>query len=186
MINLLATNKKNEIRAARNNVLLMRYIWMLILAIVFILSVLYVSYNVLAQTKANNDILIESNDTKAGVYSTTKAQVDSLSSSLSETKTILDQEILYSKVLVKLGQQMPPGTIIDTLTLNQAAFAGTPVSVKVYAKTSNDVVTLRSQFQSSPLFSSVNFQSVVENGGGIEGYPVSIDMTLTLNKAAAR
>lgn len=185
MINLLPNDKKAEIRAARTNVILLRYSGILLLAVGFILGSMYVSKTVLSFTEANSKEVIASNDIKADVYSDTKAQVDALSASLAETKTILDQEILYSKVLVNLGQLMPPGTIFDTLILNTASFAGTPISTKAYAKTSADVLTLRERFESSPMLSGVNFQTISETGG-IEGYPVSVEMTFSLTKAAAQ
>lgn len=183
MINLLPAEKKAQIRAARTNVLLLRYSAILLLAIVFILGALYVSRTVLSFTEENSKEVIASNDLKADVYSGTKAQVDALSASLAETKTLLDQEVLYSKVFISIGQLMPPGTVFDKLVLDSSSFAGTPVSTKAYAKTSADVLALREKFESSSMFSGVSFQTIVESGSGIEDYPVSVDMTFTLNKA---
>ncbi|MFZ1301676.1 MAG: PilN domain-containing protein [Candidatus Microsaccharimonas sp.] len=185
MINLLPTDKKAEIRAARTNVILVRYIVILIMALVFILGAMYVSYTVLGLTKKSAEDTIASNNIEADVYSSTKAQVTALSTSLAETRVILDQEIRYSKVFVNIGQLMPPGTVFEKLSLDDNAFNGTPINTKVYAKTSADVIALRQNFQSSPMFTGVNFQTVVETGGGIEGYPVSVELTLTLNRAAA-
>lgn len=184
MINLLPGEKKAEIRAARTNVLLIRYSTILLFAIIFILGAMYVSYTILGFTKTKSEEIIASNDLKAGVYSNTKAQVDTLSTSLAETKLLLDGEILYSKVFVNIGQLMPPGTVLEKLTLDTNSFAGTPISTKAYAKTSNDVLALRKSFESSPIFTGVNFQTIVESGSGIEGYPVSVDMSFTLTKAA--
>ena len=110
MINLMPDDAKKEIRAARVSVILLRYIVVVLLAFVFLVLLLAGSYLVLTQTKNSAKTLIEANSTKAEVYSSTKAQVDTLSSSLIETKSILDQEILYSNVLINIGQQMPAGT----------------------------------------------------------------------------
>jgi hypothetical protein len=186
MINLLPSDKKAEIRAARTNVALVRYITIILLALAFILGALYVTYTVLALTKSSSEEVIASNDLKAGVYSSTAAQVETLSSSLSQTKALLDQEILYSKVFVNIAQLMPPGTVFGKLALDSNSFNGVPTTTKVYAKTSADAVTLRQHFEQSPMFSGVNFQTIVESGSGIDGYPVSVDMTFTLNKAAAK
>jgi len=184
MINLLPSTKKAEIRAARTNVILVRYIVILLFGLAFILGALYVAYTVIGFTKTNAEKVIASNDLKAGVYSSTKTQVDALSSRLSETKTLLDQEVRYSKVFVNIGQLMPPNTVFEKLTLDTNSFNGAPTTTKVYAKTSADAVALRERFESSPMFSGVSFQTIVESGSGIEGYPVSVDMTFTLNKEA--
>jgi len=186
MINLLPDNVKKEIRSARVNVILIRYIIVIILAFAFLVLLLAGSYVVLTQTKMSAQQTIDSNGTKAAVFSSTKAQVDALSSSLGETKTILDQEVLYSNVLMNIGQQMPAGTVIDKITLDATSFTGTPITLKAYAKTTDDAVALRSKFQSSPIFTNVNFESVSDSAGGISGYPVSVSMTLTITKAAAQ
>ena len=186
MINLMPDDAKTEIRAARVSVILLRYIVVVLLAFVFLVLLLAGSYLVLTQTKDSAKTLIEANSTKAEVYSSTKAQVDTLSSSLIETKSILDQEILYSNVLINIGQQMPAGTVLNKITLDASSFTGTPLTLKAYAKTTNAAVALREKFQSSPIFTNVNFQSISDTSGGITGYPVSVSMTLTISKAATK
>jgi Tfp pilus assembly protein PilN len=185
MINLMPDDAKKEIRSARVNVILMRYIVVILFAFGFLVLLLAGSYIVLTQTKNSAQQLIDANGTKAQVYSNTKAQVDALSSSLSQAKTILNQEILYSNVLTNIGKQMPAGTVLDSINLNAASFSGTPVTLKAYAKTTDAAVALRGKFQSSPIFTNVNFESVTDSAG-IDGYPVSVSMTLTVTKAAAR
>lgn len=185
MINLMPDTEKKEIRAARANVILARYIVIILMAFAFLLLLLAGSYVVLTQTKDSATKLMDANSNKAAVYSATKAQVDSLSASLTQTKTILNQEVLYSNVLINIGQQMPAGTVLDKIALNSASFTGTPVSLKAYAKTTNDAVALREKFQSTPIFTNVNFSSVSDSAG-IPGYPVSVTMTLVVTKAATR
>lgn len=185
MINLMPDADKKEIRAARANVILARYIMIILMAFVFLLLLLAGSYVVLTQTKDSATRLMDANSSKAAVYSATKAQVDSLSASLTQTKTILNQEVLYSNVLMNIGQQMPAGTVLDKITLNSASFTGTPVTLKAYAKTTNDAVALREKFQSTPIFTNVNFSSVSDSAG-IPGYPVSVTMTLVVTKVATR
>lgn len=186
MINLMPADLKKELRAARTNVILMRYIIVVCASAAFLAFVLWGAFFLLTQIQSSAKQLIEANDTKAAVYSETKTQVDSLSASLGEAKGILDREILYSNVLVNIAQQMPAGTVMDKITLDATSFSGTPLTLKVYAKTSADAVTLRDRFQNSSFFSNVSFQSVSDTNGGIEGYPVSATLTLTLNRSISQ
>jgi len=186
MINLLPIDKKAEIRAARTNLILVRYIVILLLATAFVLGSMYVTYRVLGITKTNSEVTIASNDLRADVYSSTKSQVDALSASLAETKVLLDQEVRYSKVFVNIARLMPANTVFGKLSLNDSSFNGAPTVTKVYAKTSADAVTLRQNFEKSPMFSGVSFQTIVESGNGIDGYPVSVDITFTLTKAVTQ
>ena len=177
---------KVELRAARTNIVLIRYIFVIFLACLFLGFALFGSVVLLNRTAASSQQLIDANDTKAEVYSSTKAQVDALSSSLTEAKNILDQEVLYSNVLMNIAQQMPAGTIIDKITLNADSFGATPLTLKVYAKTTDDAVNLRERFQNSPSFSNVSFQTISDTSEGIDGYPISATMTLTLNKVSTQ
>ncbi|MDB5162132.1 MAG: Fimbrial assembly family protein [Candidatus Saccharibacteria bacterium] len=184
MINLMPDGDKRELRAARTNVLLIRYITVIFLAAAFLGLILFGSIYLLDQTRLSSQNLIDANSTKASVFNETKAQVDALSGQLTETKNILDQEVLYSKVLTNIAQTMPAGTILDKLTLDSASLLNnTPTSLKIYAKKTDDAVKLQNNFQSSPFFANVTFQDLTDNGGAADSYPVSATMTLTLTKA---
>jgi len=181
MINLLSDARKDAIRAARVNVFLIRYIAILILAFVFIMSALYVSYTVLGTTIKSADELIASNDVKAGVYSETSEQVAVLSAKLDETKGILNREVRFSRVLVNVGQLVPKGAILGNLTLSSESFNGDPVKIKAFAKSTTEAGLLQTQFQNSPLFSNVTLNST-ETKNEIDGYPVTIGMSVVFNR----
>ncbi|MGV9001466.1 MAG: hypothetical protein ACOH18_00710 [Candidatus Saccharimonadaceae bacterium] len=183
MINLLSNDIKDEYKAARVNVILMRYIGIITLAFLFIGAALYVSYSVLTGTMASATNIIETNDVKADIYSTTSQEVNALSAKLNETKATLNQEVRYSKVLVKLGQLMPKGTVLGDLTLNTASFAGQPVEVKAYAKSTNEAALLQTNFQSAPLFISHVEIKGTETNQEVDGYPVTISMSIVLNRS---
>lgn len=185
MINLLPDDQKKELRSARMNTTLSRYIFVLLGSGLFLALISWGAFFLLDQIKSSNEQLIEANDTKAAVYSDTKAQIDTLSASLGEAKSILDQEILYSKVLVNIAQQMPANTVLDKVTLDDNAFNGAPITLKAYGKTNDDIVELRNRFQSSSHFTNVNFQTVSETDG-IDGYPVSVTLSLTFNRSIAQ
>lgn len=185
MINLLADEYKDDIRAARVNVILVRYIAILLMAFVFLMAVLYVSYTVLQNTKKSAEAIISTNDIKADVYSETRGQVQALSSKLAETKATLDQDVSYAKVFTILGQLMPSGSVLDSLDLNETSFNGTPVPLKIYAKTNEDAVLVRQKLQTSKLFSQVNLQST-DATKGITDYPVALSLTVVFNKAGVK
>lgn len=182
MINLLADERKDALKAARVNVFLVRYITILIFSFLFMGGALYVSYTVLESTMTSTESLIASNDVKAGAYSETSQQVEALSAKLNETKVMLNGEIRYSQALVQIGQLMPAGTILGDLTLTTQSFNGQPVEMKAYAKSTTEAGQLQTQFQGSPLFSKVTLNGT-ETKQEIDGYPVSITMSVVFNRA---
>jgi len=181
MINLLSDERKDDIRAARANVIILRYMAIILLALIFISGALYVSYSLLQVTMKSNKEIIASNDVKADIYSETRQEVDTLSAKLNDAKTILNQEVRYSQVLVQIGQLMPAGTVLDEMTLTTASFNGAPVELTAYAKSTTEVSALQSQFQSSPLFSQVTLKGT-DTSNGITGYPVKISLTVIMNR----
>ena len=184
MINLLADDRKDQIRAARTNVIMVRYIVIITLAIVFLLGSLYVSYTILQNTKANADAIIQTNDTKADVYSDTKAQVDTLGVKLNDSRAILDHEVHYSKVLTRLGQAMPVDATLDSLTLSTENFNGTPFDLIVYVKTNDAAAGVRDSFQNSGLFSQVDLKGT-DAANGIPGYPIAVTLSVSFNPAGS-
>lgn len=183
MINLLSEERKGEIRAARTNVILSRYIIILILATVFIIGVLSVSYTLLLQTKSSADARVESNTSRVSVYSDTQKEIDTLSSKLSDAKNILNQEIRYSSVLTSIGKLMPAGTLLDSLELNETRLSGTTaVDLTAYAKTNESAAVIQQRLQNSPLFTQVSLKGT-DTENGIENYPVKINLTVVFNRS---
>lgn len=181
MINLLADARKTNIVAARANTIITRYIAIILLAFAFMFGALYVSHSLLQDTMQSATALIDANDNKAAVYNDTEQQVQALSGQLSEAKGILNQEIRYSQVLVKIGQLMPEGTVLADLSLSTSAFSGGATQLKAYARSATEASALQTQLQSSPLFSQVSLQGT-DSSGGIAGYPVVVNLTVGLNR----
>ncbi len=180
----MPTESKRQIKAARANTILLRYTIILLIAAVFAHGVLVGSYFLLTQTKDSQQKLIDANDTKAKAYDDTKSEIDGLSATLSGAKTTLDQQVLYSKVLTNVGASLPTGTVIEKLDLSEQSFTA-PMTLKVFATTNEAAVTLRQQLSSSAYFTNVNLDSISESGG-VDGYPISATLTLTLNRTIAQ
>lgn len=183
MINLLPDNTKMQLKAARANVILLRYMIIMIFAAAFIVLIFAGSYFLLTLSKTSSEQLIAANDTKAQQFSSTQAEMASLSDNLAGAKNVLDQQVSYSSFLRLLGQVMPSGTVIDSITLNDSTWGGSPVELKIYAISTAATVSLREQFQRNPTFSNVNIDSISE-ADGISGYPVSATLSLNVNRTA--
>ena len=179
-------NAKKQLKAARTNVLLVRYMLVLFFAALFLLMILFGAYYLLDQTRTSAQQLIDANESKAEVFSATQSQVNNLSESLSVVTSIVNQEIRYSNVLVNLAQQMPAGTVFKSINFDSTSFSGTPVTLTVYARTTDAAVALQDRFQTSPYFSAVNFQEISDGDTTIDGYPVTATMSLIYNRSLAQ
>lgn len=186
MINLLPSTDKRQIRAARWNVNLRRYLIILIFAILFLSAISVGVYVILMDTKANAESLANSHKATVTANVSTEAEASAFKANLASAKSILDQQVPYTKIITGVAQALPSGVIIDNLTLS-AATLGTATTLQAHAKTDTAALAILPNFQKSPLFSNVSVQSLSQDKSGtVSNYPWSVTIGLTINKGAAQ
>lgn len=181
MINLLPAEYKQQIRAARTNVLLRRYLILSFIAAGFLAVALAGAYFVMVTAKDSAAATLTANQQKASSFSAVEQQADSFRSDLSTAKTILDNQIYYSKAILAIAHALPPNIILGNLDLDVSTF-GTPVSLSAKAKSYNDALTLKDTLQASNVFSNVRLESVSSGSGDTKGYPIDIKINVTIKK----
>jgi len=184
MINLLPTEDKRQIRAARVNIVLFRYVIIIVASFLFLMLALGASYVILRGVKQSADTVLSTTSGQSQQNAQVVAQVQSLQSQVAQAKSSLSNQISYSKVLTNLASVLPSGVIVQTLTLTSTSF-GTPTTVSFLAKTNAEATKLQSQLQSSPYFSGVSLQSINTNNAN-PSYPVAATMTLAFNRSIAQ
>ncbi len=183
MINLLPDDAKTEIRAARTNVILVKYIAILGIGLIFLGSVFLGAYFVLLSTKASAQATIDENASKSTAYNSVKLAASSLTASLASAKSILDKEVDYTRILTSIAQAMPPGVVLDSLSLSPTTL-GVPMTLQAFAKTTEAALALKTNFQKSTLFSNVTLISITDSPSGQTGaYPKTISLSLTINRS---
>lgn len=153
----------------------------LALGIVFLALISIVVYFFLMNNKANAEQSIKIDSSKESSYLSVQSQATALRTNLSTAKSILDQEIAYSDILTGIASALPSGVVIDTLALNASTF-GTPLVIQARAKSTNDALKLKDNFQKSPLFSSFSLQSLSTNQSDTNGYPVTATISVIINR----
>lgn len=186
MINLLSHETKNELRAARSNSTLLKYLFIVIMGVVFLLFISVGVYFILMDIKGSAEKSLSINQQQGSSYSAAEEQAKALKASLAKAKSILDNEIRYSKLLTSISAAMPEGTVIDSLSLNSKIFESS-VTLTIYAVSTDAALKLKEKFQSSSLFTGVTFQSITNsNTTKSEGYPVTASVSLSINKGSLK
>lgn len=186
MINLLPYEYKDEIRAARTNVILVRYIAILVLAAIVLGGLVFGAYLALNGTKASAELKAAENTARLSQFQQTKVRADSFRADLATAKTILDNNVSFSKLIYEIADTVPRGVVLDDLTLDPNTF-GSSVSVNASAKTFNDASKLRDAFiANNQVFSNVQIQTIrsSETNAAGDAYPVKIVMSVVINKGA--
>lgn len=182
VINLLPPENKRQIKAGRSNVLLIRYcIFSLMLAILLSLLIGGV-YILMNDSRRTAEATIDNSKRKSSEYSKVQSDVAEFNQNLAIAKSILDKEVHYSKIAVKVAQILPSGIVLDSLQLDSKTF-GQPTTLNASAKSYNDSLRLKSALENSKYFDNVHLQSVSMAEGD---YPVSISISTVINREIMR
>lgn len=185
MINLLPPEEKRQIQAARSNTLLLRYNIVSISVLVFLLAAIATTYVYLTNTKASAEQTISENKERVSDYASVEAEATEFRSSLSTAKQILDQEIVYSKLVLDIAKLIPQGVVLKQLNLDAQSF-GAETVLTAEAKDEKAATSLKDSLASSPLFSNVHFQSLTADGAATGDYPYTVTLGVTIQKGAAK
>jgi len=184
MINLLPDTYKKEIRAARTNVLLLRYNFLFLGAIGLLLAGTVTVYIFLNSSKMSAEQVNRDNITKSAEYASTQKEAEDYRKNLTIAAKILNNEITYTDRVFAITSLLPKGVILDSLNLNAKEF-GTQTLVNAHAKDFASASELKRTFEQSSVFSNVHFQVISNEGAGgtaNEEYPISISINVTMNK----
>jgi len=183
MINLLPYDVKHQLKAAKVNVALLRYSLIICASIIFLSAVCFGIYILLSTTKsdAQNSVL-ETQVQNEGSLSSTEAQANTIRSNLTRAKTVLDRDLRYSNVLMRMAAILPSGVVLDDITLDSDSF-NTPLDLELRARNNDAALDLKSRFQNSPYFSGFNLRGLSQSG--TSEYPTIINITITINRSAA-
>src|SRR5262245_15442644 len=112
MINLLPPQHKQDIRAARANSLLIRYNFLLLGALAFLMLAIGIVYVYLTSAKASDEKTIKDNQSNVAGFASVEEQAQIFRNNLSVAKLILDKEVNYTKVILSIAKVLPAGTIL--------------------------------------------------------------------------
>lgn len=181
MINLLPENSKKELRAARMNVVLVRYTILTISAVGFLLVAQVGFYAYLASTKANAEAANTDNQTKAAAYDSVKKEAAEYRKNLSIAKQIFGNQINYTSLVFGITELLPQGVILDSLNISGKDL-GSQTTLTAHAKSYDAATQLKQNFEQSKLFENVYFQSLNAAEGTNTAYPIDISISVKLKK----
>lgn len=185
MINLLPDERKHELRAARMNVLLLRYNVLVLITLGFLVATCAVFFFILQNAQANATSTSSVNTATAASYAEVRADAADYKNNLTIASQILNNSVNYSSFIFSVAQVLPSGAVIDNITLSSSSF--TQQTTFIVRVTSFEKATeLKERFQNSDLFTNVYFQSLVDNNAGSEGassqYPILVTISAKINK----
>lgn len=181
MINLLPPAYKKELRAARVNVTLRRYIIFQVIAVAVLAVIVTATFFLISMIKTNAEAEIASNEARAISYQKVEADAKQFQNNLVTAKAILDNEVRYTAVLLAISKNIPSGVVMSDLTLDAKTF-GQPTSLSAQAKSYEDVLRLKKNFEESTIFTDVHLETVTREEDDAAPYPVTVQINVTIKK----
>ncbi len=179
MINLLSPNDRRQLTAARTNSLLLRYTLLLGVVIILLLAEIGGAYVVLSAAKASDEQTITENENKSKEYASTKKELASFTTDLSDAKYILSQQVNYTGIILRIAAVLPSDAVIEKLTIDPVTF-GTPTSITVQTTSYQRAKDIKASLQNSRVFTDVNIQSVNETDD--KTFPFTVTYNVTYSK----
>lgn len=182
MINLLPDVNKKELRAARTNVVLLRYNILTLITVAVLLLIIGGFYAYLAATKITAEASYAESQEKASAFSDTKKQADEYRSNLATAKQILDNRVNYTSVVLGITELLPKGVVLDSITLTQQDF-GNQTTISTSAANYDAITQLKKNFETSDIFSNVHFQSITQSEDPVdEKHPINVLISVKINE----
>lgn len=188
MINLLPSDSKKDIRAGYANVTIIRYLVITLSAFVVLAIIVVLAYVAQSGLRAAAQERVSAANVSTSEYAETKQKADNFRSNLLTAKQILDNELKYSKLILKIAASIPEGVYLDNLSLDSKTL-GTQTTLSASAKTIEDAKMLKTMMEENDeLFSNVYFQSItpqLDSDDGIKDeYPIKISLSVTIKRDA--
>lgn len=186
MINLLPYDMKKQLKAARLNSILIRYIIVLLISTLFI-GLLGLGLNYYIDLTQNS---IGDKSEQAGSASMTNAEMTSKATDINQkvasVKSAVETGTSYSQILINLAQKLPSGVILETLSLSDSELSKT-IELTFYAKNNDSARKIKDQLSSSAMFKNISEPTITTiDNPAFSGYPTKVVLSLTIDKGAVQ
>lgn len=193
MINLLKPNDLKQIRAARVNVRLLRYIIGTVVTIIIVVGIYLVGYKLASDEYITAQTSNQAAKTQLIGYEPVKKSAATYRSNLEIAKKILGSEVSFSTFMTDTAKLLPANTILANISLStktpKTSQNGQSVTqLHARAKTYADVLALKTNLEKSNMFTGVRIESTsipssMKDLSGVElGYPVQATFDLVIKQ----
>lgn len=178
MINLLPSDNVRQLKAARANTLLIRYLIITAVLILLLLGAVAATHQLLTAQKSAAESRIADNQVKTVDYQSVQQQADTLRGALGSAKTALDQDIHYSNALLRIAAALPANTRINSLSLDAQSF-DQPLTLEATVTSEEEAYALRTGLESSEYIvpGTVKFGKLTAPGADNPNYTLEISVT---------
>lgn len=181
MINLIPNDHKTSYVFAKRNVILKKWISLFLFAIIGLGVLGTFGLVTLTQSTKDYDNKIAQNVAyfKKENFETTSKQVKDMSNNIKLSVKVLQQEVLFSKLIKQIGAALPPGSVLNSLEISQTS-GGIDLSASAIDYKTATQVQVNLSDPNNKIFTKADILNITcssTNDDGtvkISGYPCSV------------
>lgn len=181
MINLMPPEAKKELAAGRANRLLLRYLLLFAGLAVLIMVAIGFVYLFMSNTKATAIRQKEESENSARQLLAQQADITAFRSDLATAKQILDKQVNYSSIVLRVAGVIPDGVVINSLSLDPSTI-GTSTSLEAQARSEDHLKRLKDALNASSYFTEAYYQTVTKAEGSESGYGYNAILNVTFTQ----
>lgn len=183
MINLLSRNHITQLKAARLNIILRRYVALFIFVALLIAAAFGVGYYVLYTEEQRAKQLGAEYEAARVEYADDMKKSQEFTSNLTAAKSILGSEVLFSDVVFAISQSLPAGSVLQSLNLETSTF-DKPMTLQLVTTSYEEAVATKDAFENSPYFEKSQILSTRLITDPKDQYDTELSLTVTLTASA--
>lgn len=189
MINLLPPDVVSELRAARVNTMLRRYLVTSLIAVAIMVLIFGASFYLNAQNYQAYQRQRQESRAELDRLSDVKTMVKNYNQELATAEDVYDEEIKMTALIANFSSVLPPGSVLESVSFSVESFTD-PVTITANLDTFEKAGVLKRNLSQSEFFTDVVLEQVSEKGAGSAGatsaYPFSAQMQVTLTPEAVK
>jgi len=184
MINLMPPDKKEVIWYARRNSILIKWFLGIAVAGLGILIVAAGGLFYLDHESKNYQQSIDKTKVEliAQKEEETLKRAEEMKGSLQLAVDVLSKEILFSKLLSRVGQLLPPGTVLENLNLTNELEGGLDLSIGALSYESGVRAQVNLADPENGIFDKADIGAVTCDSQGLDAYPCVATIRLLFSK----
>jgi Tfp pilus assembly protein PilN len=161
MINLLPPERNLNMRIARNNTILRRYLELVLVSFVIIAAAVAGAYYFLYSQQQSVEKTVAINQAKVKELEPVQKQAEELSVTINTIAGLMSKNVKFSDMLTQIGGIMPEGSVLTGLQFSLENLSS-PLVVSAQVGSEERAAVLRNNLASSPLFKDAKIVTITE------------------------
>lgn len=159
MINLLPPQKLANIRIARGNTVLRRYIELMLLSLAVIITAFVVANYFMNVQQANVQKIIDEDQKTLSKLEPVQKEAQQLSDTVNTIAGLLTRDVRFSTLLEQIGGIMPNGAVLTGIQYSTDDLKA-PLVISAQVEDEQTAAVLLNNINASDLFASAEIQSI--------------------------